>query len=186
MLILGSSSNSVLFLISRTGAANPDDLAQTQQRHIEAVDLLIASVQQHLQCENNVVLSNVRETPVDPILWLEEKMKACDRIVLVFSPLGKSNYDLQNEKDPFLIGMNLLLEDRKRKYFRLTRPFKFYPIYFGDNSTACIPSIIRSQNITCIQLPNKLNWFYQNLVGIKLQNIPEDQVSILKNKILEI
>jgi len=128
------------------------------------------------------VLSNVQDTPVDPISWLEEKLNMCGRIVLVFSPLGKTNYETKNEKDPFFIGVNKLVEEKRRNFFSLPNSNKFFAICLDDDVNGCVPDSVLSKKIKCIQIMKKLDWFYECVAGIKLEDVPQDHITTLKSK----
>jgi len=142
--------------------------------------MLIASLQ---ECSDATVLSNVRDTPVEPISWLEDRLKSCVRVVLIFSPLGKSNFETKNEKDPFSIGINMLLEERKRKFLYLATSHKFYIVYLDKDITTCVPKSIRSKKIKFFQLPKNISSFYEYIAGVKFQDVPEKHVKDLKRKI---
>ena len=162
-----------LVLVSRIGAESKD-------LYIDAADSLIASLR---ECSGRSILSNVGDTPDEPISWMEEKLKSCNRIVLVFTPLGKRNYELKNDKDPFTIGVNWLLEERKRKFLHLTRSHKFFAIYFDTSIRFCVPEALLTKEIKFMQLPQKLGWFYGNLAQMQLQDVDESHVNTIKNKL---
>ena len=162
-----------MFLISRIGAAESNDL------YVDVADLLIGSLERGTDV---TIHSNVRETPIEPISWMEDKLKSCGRVVLVFSPLGKLNYKMNNDKDPFVIAINKLLEETKRNFLRLSNSNKFFALYLDDNVTACIPEVLISKRIKCIHVPTKLAWFYDRVAGIKLDAVPSDHIAGMKSK----
>ena len=169
-------SSKVLVIVSRDGADLEDNL------QVEATDALITSLE---ECCGLTVLSNVRETPHEPISWMDEKMKLCDRVVLVLTPLGKKNFN-EKRNEPFTIGLKYLLEERKKNFLRFSFSCRFYVVCFNDDITACIPKSVRSNRIKCIQLSKNLELFYSSLSGKKLQRISDSYVANLRNKIKSI
>ena len=163
-----------MVLVSRTGDGEANDL------YLDIADLLIGSME---QCTDFTVHSNVRETSFEPISWTAEKLKSCGQVILVLSPLGKQNYELRNEKDPFSIAMNKLVEERKRKFLRLPSLHKFCVIYFDRNVKACVPDSISSKKVKMFQLPKNFGLFYNHIAGIKLQDVPNQHIKNLKDKI---
>ena len=148
-------------------------------KHIEIADWLIESLQ---KCTGLIVQSNLRDTPDEPVSWLNKRLKSCQDVVLVFTPLGKINYQ-KNQNDPFTIGVNMLLQERKKNFLRQTTCHKFFAVYFDDDITTCIPETVLSQNVKCLLLQKNFAGFFKILAKKQLQEVPENQIAILKDKL---
>ena len=173
IVVIGNKKKSTLILASVTGAEGDDIL------YLETIDLLGALMRQYGNGQVEYVMWKTRTDYTD---WIYETAKSSDQIVLVCTPLGKRNLQKCIEKDPFYIGLQLLLTHNKQKFWNFKNLPKFYVVHFDGDEKKSVPENLVSEKIKRHKLPKKLEWLFRNVSGINFNTIPnEDALGELQN-----
>lgn len=179
-----AARKSCLVLVS-TSNGNLDSL------HCKATGILSEILKQELNMEVHCNLWDHIKMH-DPVEWTTENLLKYENIVLVCTPLGKTNWlkSVSDSKkldvvDPYVMCTNALLKSAKQNRFQLCPFPRYHVIYFDNNPSCCIPDQVANL-VTCLKLTQKFKHFARKLVRRSFAKVKETHFASLKEVTSEI
>ena len=105
----------------------------------------------------------------NPVDWIAEKLKQCNHIVLICTPLGKHDWENKNTTNLFCMGLENILKEHRQKFLKSMKSHSYSIVYFNDNPAICIPEVVSSHNLSYYSASKRFDFIFHRLTGKKFK-----------------